>query len=220
MQGRFGGNTDRMIRLSAATLPGLCVVGLLCVSPVKADRSLAERANGYSGNTDFAATAGQQNSSDNQPLFHLDYRRKSAAEDCQVPVPPIGAISPFPVALRLGAMVSPRLKFDGGVDVTIPGLHLLPQMTTRIDADAIVSANFSGISTLVPVTFGQIYNLNLPVSSRVYLGGAIGPYFGDVTRFGGKIIVGAEFSRFGLEGNVHFAGTGNTLLTVQARIGL
>jgi len=220
MQRRFGAGTRRSMGPAASILFGLCAAALLCVSPVKADRSLADRVNSGVAVTDFDLTAPHQNVSDNQPLFHLDFLHGGEGADCQVPVPPIGAISPFPVALRLGAMVSPRLKFDGGVDVTIKGLHLLPQLTTRIDADAIVSANFARITTLVPITFGQIYNLNLPVSSRVYLGGAIGPYFGDVTRFGGKIIVGAEFSRIGLEGNVHFAGTGDPLLTVQARLGL
>jgi hypothetical protein len=158
-------------------------------------------------------------SSDYQPVFGIHYAPGSSRE-CQVPLPPVGAISPFPLALRLGAMLSPRTKFDGGIDATIRGLRILPGFTSRVDADAIVSVNFGGVSTLVPVTFDQIYQLNLPVNSRVYLGGGIGPYFGDRTRFGGKLIVGAEFSRIGLEGNVHFAGVGDTLFTVQARLGL
>jgi hypothetical protein len=167
-----------------------------------------------------AASAQLRRSSDYQPLFALDYVKSAGPADCQVPVPPVGAVSPFPIALRLGALVSPRFKFDGGIDATIPGVHLFPGLSTRVDADAIVSANFGGVSTLVPVTFDQIYNLNLPVGSRVYVGAGIGPYFGDRTRFGGKLIAGAEFNRIGLEGNLHFAGTGDTLFTVQARIGL
>ena len=77
------------------------------------------------------------------------------------------------------------------------------------------------VRTLFPVTFDQIYNLNLPVSSRVYVGGGVGAYFAHTTRFGGKVIVGAEIAKkFGLEGNLHFAGIGEALFTVQARIGL
>ena len=185
----------------------------------RADRALADRANAAARAEQTLAAPGVE-SSDYQPLFHLNYAPGVTGEDCQVPLPPVGSVSPFPLALRLGAMVSPRLKFAGGIDATLRGLRVLPGFTSRVDADAIVSANFGGISTIVPVTFDQIYNLNLPVSSRVYVGGGIGPYFGDVTRFGGKLIVGAEFNRFGLEGNIHFAGAGDPLFTIQARIGL
>src|SRR5947209_7839412 len=41
-------------------------------------------------------------------------------------IPGVGALSPFPINLRLGAMFSPRTKGAVGVDVSISGLHLLP----------------------------------------------------------------------------------------------
>jgi len=200
----------------AAVLLGLCAVGITPAT-ARAQGTLADRANGEANRARHARSS---DSSDYQPAFHLDYLHRGAASDCQVPLPPIGSVSPFPLALRLGAMVSPRTKFVGGIDVTLKGLNLAPNLSSRVDLDVIVSANFGGVSTLVPLTFDQIYNLNLPVSSRVYVGGGIGPYFGDTTRFGGKLLVGAEFSRFGLEGDIHFAGIGDTLFTVQARIGL
>jgi hypothetical protein len=82
---------------------------------------------------------------------------------------------PFPLHLRLGAMLSPRTKFDGGIDVTL-GRGILPSSTTRIDADAILSANFSGISTLVPITLDQIYSKGLIGGNRIYFGAGVGPY--------------------------------------------
>ena len=204
----------------AAIVLGVGAAGIMPGARATAQGTLADRANEAANRTQPSSNTRHDRPSDYQPAFHLDYLHRRAAKDCQIPLPPIGAVSPFPLALRLGVLVSPRTKFVGGIDATIPGLHLLPGFSSRVDLDAIVSANFGGVSTLVPLTFDQIYNLNLPVSSRVYVGGGIGPYFGDTTRFGGKLIVGAEFSRLGLEGNVHFAGSGDTLFTVQARIGL
>ena len=127
---------------------------------------------------------------------------------------------PFPLHLRLGALLSPRTKFDGGIDVTL-GRGILPSSTTRIDADVIASANFRGISTLVPITLDQIYSKGLLGGNRLYFGAGIGPYIADRTRLGGKLFVGADLAvRIGVEGAVHFSGTGDPLLTLQARIGL
>ena len=218
MRRRFSARAGRSSSQTFIAIFSLCTLALLPGSSALAERTLADRANETSREEHQAAYTRVASPSDYQPLYGIHYVRTAA--DCQVPLPPIGAVSPFPLALRLGAMVSPRVKFDGGIDATIRGFHLLPGFTSRVDADAIVSANFGGITTIVPVTFDQIYNLNLPVSSRVYLGGGVGPYFGDRTRFGGKLIAGAEFNRIGLEGNVHFSGAGQPLLTVQARLGL
>ena len=127
---------------------------------------------------------------------------------------------PFPLHLRLGAMLSPRTKFDGGIDVTL-GRGILPSLSTRIDLDAIVSANFHGISTLVPITLDQIYSKGLLGGNRLYFGAGVGPYIADKTRLGGKLFIGADLAvRIGVEGAVHFAGTGTPLLTLQARVGL
>lgn len=127
---------------------------------------------------------------------------------------------PFPLHLRLGAMLSPRTKFDGGIDVTL-GRGILPSLSTRIDLDAIISANFRGISTLVPITLDQIYSKGLLGGNRLYFGAGVGPYIADKTRIGGKLFIGADLAvRIGVEGAVHFAGTGEPLLTLQARVGL
>ncbi|HLK58918.1 MAG TPA: hypothetical protein VKU00_20255 [Chthonomonadaceae bacterium] len=136
-------------------------------------------------------------------------------------LPPVGVISPFPINIRLGAMISPNVKFDGGIDVTFSGFHLMPGLTTRIDADAIVSANFGGVSTLVPITVDQVFSKSLIAGSRIYLGAGVGPYIGDTTRFGGKAFVGAGLSsRLTAEVDVHFPGFGDPLVTVQTRFGL
>ncbi|HEV2473899.1 MAG TPA: hypothetical protein VGS41_14585 [Chthonomonadales bacterium] len=133
----------------------------------------------------------------------------------------VGALSPFPLYLRLGLMFSPRTKFDGGVDLTLSGLHLTPDLSSRIDADVIVSANFGGISTLIPITFDQIYSHGLVTGNQLYIGGGIGPYIGKVTRFGGKLLAGVNFtSRLGAEVDVHFPGWGDPLVTAQVRLGL
>lgn len=127
---------------------------------------------------------------------------------------------PFPLHLRLGAMLSPRTKFIGGIDATL-GRGLFPNSKTRVDVDAIVSANFHGISTLVPITLDQIYSKGLLGGNRLYFGAGIGPYISEKTRFGGKLFIGADLAvRVGVEGAVHFAGDGDPLLTVQARVGL
>ena len=139
---------------------------------------------------------------------------RAGRETCQLGIVP----SPVPIGIRLGAAVSPRLKFDGGIDVTIPGLSLARNFSTRVDFDAIVDANFGGFSTLFPLTFDQIYRLALPLGSSLYLGGGIGPYFGERTRFGGKLLIGGTItSHFGLEGAIHFQGYGDPIATVQAR---
>ena len=128
--------------------------------------------------------------------------------------------NPFPLHLRVGAMLSPRTKFDVGIDATL-GRGILPGLSTRIDADAILSANFHGISTLFPVTLDQIYSKGLIGGNRIYFGAGIGPYIADTTRFGGKLFIGADLAvRIGVEGAVHFSGSGDPLLTLQARVGL
>ena len=125
-----------------------------------------------------------------------------------------------PIAIRLGAMVSPRTKFVGGADFSFPNAKIGP-FYPRIDAEAIISANFGAISTLVPVTVNAVYSKTLPAGTHLYGGAGIGPYFGEVTRFGGKLFLGGDISRtFGLEGDVQFAGQGDALVTISARFGL
>lgn len=136
---------------------------------------------------------------------------------------PIGAVGDatglYTIALRLGLSVSPRTRFAGGIDVSLPRLSLGKGFTTRIDAEAIVSANFGGISTLIPLTFNQVYSKGVVASTRVYVGAGIGPYFGEITRFGGKIFVGAGISqKLGIELGVHFPGFDDPLVVIQARL--
>lgn len=128
---------------------------------------------------------------------------------------------PFPFALRLGAMISPRTKFAGGIDVSFPQLSIAHGFISRVDADVIVSFNFGGVSTLIPITFDQVYSKGLIAGSRIYGGAGIGPYIGDKTRFGGKLFVGGDFtSSLGAELGLHFSGYGDPLLTLQARVHL
>lgn len=143
-----------------------------------------------------------------------------AGEKCGQ-LPPVGMVSPFPISVRLGAMLSPQTKFDGGIDVTLTGVHLMPSLTTRIDADAILSANLGGVSTLFPITIDQIFSQGLVAGSKVYFGAGVGPYIGSSTRLGGKVFVGAGISsRLTGELSLHFPGYGDPLVTLQARLGL
>jgi hypothetical protein len=136
-------------------------------------------------------------------------------------VPSVGAFSPFPAALRLGAMVSPSTKADVGIDVTLPHLGIGANWDARFDADFIIASNFDGASLLVPLTFDEIYTHMLPGGAPIYFGGGIGAYIGNTTHFGGKVLVGAGLSRkLAAELGVHWPGFGETLVTLQLRIGL
>jgi hypothetical protein len=123
----------------------------------------------------------------------------------------------FTIGLRLGAVVSPDANFAGGVDVRVPGFRLLQGAYTRLDLDYLALKG----RDLVPITFDQIYELGIPLA-KVYLGLGIGPYFGDGTEFGGKILVGANLARLiGLEAAVHFVtDVRDPLVTIQARFAL
>jgi hypothetical protein len=206
-------------------LSAVCSIGLLTPAHAQetsvstalpagpAGSSLAERVNGIPRLT--GEWTSQGDSLIEGPLA-IDVCRARGGQ-----LPPVGAISPFPISLRLGAQISPRTKFVGGVDVTLSGFRIIPGLQTRIDADAIVSANFKGISTLIPVTIDQVYSKGLVAGKRIYLGGGIGAYIGEVTRFGGKVFAGADLtSRLGAEVDLHFAGVGTTLVTAHLRIGL
>ena len=125
----------------------------------------------------------------------------------------------YTVALRLGVAVTPRTRFIGGVDVTLPRLSLGRGFSTRVDAEAIVSANFGGVSTLIPLMFNQVYSKGVVGKTRVYVGAGIGPYFGEITRFGGKVFVGAGITeKLGVELNVYFPGFDEAYVGIQARL--
>ena len=133
---------------------------------------------------------------------------------------PVPNPTPFPFDIRGGALLSPKGKLDLGVDCTLPDLHLLPTLTTRLDADAIFGANIGGSQTIFPITFDQLYSKALPGTTSIYFGGGAGMYLGGRSRFGGKVVLGATFNRFGVEANLHFSGSGEPLLSLQGRLAL
>ncbi len=133
----------------------------------------------------------------------------------------ISLTNPLDFHIRLGAMVSPRTKFVGGADVTIPGLGFGTGFSTRVDAIAIVSANIGGLSTIIPLTINEVYSKGVVTGTRFYGGAGIGPYIGKVTRFGGKLFVGVDVtSRLSGELGIHFSGYGDPLVTLEARLPL
>lgn len=127
--------------------------------------------------------------------------------------------NPLPLHLRVGLTLSPHVDFDGGLDVIVPGLHLLPQLKTRVDLDVLAGVNFKGISTLVPLTFDQVYTPSLTGVSGFYFGGGIGPFFANNVHFGGKVFAGASLtSRLGIEGDAYFDDQGDTVLGLMLRV--
>ncbi len=130
------------------------------------------------------------------------------------------SLSPFPIHLRLGGMLSPTSKLAVGADVTITGVHLMPSVNTRIDGDVILGGNLGGSQTFFPVTLDELYSKTLPGGTAIYFGPGAGMFFGGRTRFGGKVALGASVNRFGVEADLDFAGIGNPLFLLQARVGL
>lgn len=161
---------------------------------------------------------------DSAPTLTSNSRARLARRGGQIPG--AGLLpNPLRVTLRLGAMVSPRLGFAGGVDLTVPKLSILPNWETRIDADVIIVGRPSPLSfnytTFIPVTINQVYSKGVVSGTRFYFGAGVGPYFGKVTRLGGKVFVGADLtSRLSVEAGVHFSGTGDPLVTGQVRFPL
>lgn len=125
------------------------------------------------------------------------------------------------LTLRGGAMVSPRGAGLAGLDVDIPSASLGNGFHGRVDADAIIKANFGGIDTIFPVTFDQIYYSPAGANGHnVYWGGGLGAVLNGPVRFDGKLILGTELAkRVGAELNVHFTSH-DVLLTLLARIHL
>ena len=133
----------------------------------------------------------------------------------------ISLTNPLDFHIRLGALVSPRTKFIGGADVTIPGLGFGTNFSTRVDAQAIVSANIGGVSTIIPLTINEVYSKGVLPATRIYGGVGVGPYIGKVTRIGGKLFVGVDLAaKVSGELGVHFSGYGDPLITLEARLPL
>jgi len=142
---------------------------------------------------------------------------------------PARAASPDPVsstlnplsnlALRGGAMVSPRGAGLVGLDFTLPSIvGIGTGAHTRIDADVIFKANFGGVNTIIPVTIDQLYSAPASVTGRtVYYGGGLGAILSGPAKFDGKLVLGMDLVKsLGAELNVHFTEH-DTLLTILAR---
>jgi hypothetical protein len=81
--------------------------------------------------------------------------------------------------------------------------------------------NVNDVSTLFPVTIDLVYNKALLAGSKFYAGAGIGPYFGNITRFGGKVLVGfSPTSNLAAEAELHFPGDSELPPTVMLRLGL
>lgn len=217
--------SPRIRSLCSHIAPALLIIGSTTVQAQTKPRTektieTLQSSNFVSKSQGVSKTYALDLSSVSQP-HRFSLASGSVKNRCQVPLPSLGSLSPFPIALRLGVMLSPNTKFVGGADVTLNGLKLLPGFSSRIDADVFLDLNRRGVSTLIPVTFDQVYTKNIVLGSRVYIGGGVGAYIGEVTRFGGKVFVGAGLkSNLGIEGTAHFYNTGEPLLTIQARVSL
>ena len=133
----------------------------------------------------------------------------------------IGA-GPFSnLSIHAGAMVRPRGAALAGVDVDVTSLSLGNGFHGRLDADAIIKANFGGVNTIFPVTFDQLYyGPNVVGGHNLYYGGGAGAVFGGGTTLDLKLVLGSEIThKFGGEVNVHF-NHHNTIVTLFTRIHL
>ena len=125
------------------------------------------------------------------------------------------------IALRGGAMVSPRGAGLVGADFSLPNSNVgNGAWHVRIDADAIIKANFGGVNTAIPVTVDLLSYAPSggPSGHNIYYGGGLGAVFGGRSVFDGKLVLGTELtSKIGAELNVHFTEH-DTLLTLLARL--
>jgi hypothetical protein len=125
------------------------------------------------------------------------------------------------LALRAGALVSPRVAGLIGIDATLPRFSIAPGWKGRLDVDVIISASLINTNTAVPVTINQIYYQPQTGKTDVYAGFGIGAIFGGDANFTGKLILGANFtSRFSGEVNVHFTDREKTLVLLLGRFRL
>ena len=206
--------------LSTHVRPRVGAVSLLCGALFTGYSGLSAMADGSTANSGAGIVAHLSGDSAMQTaakkLDEAATLRPSGRQSCVGVTNP----TPFPINLRIGALLSPKGKLDIGADLTLPDLHILPSLTTRIDADAIFGANIGGSQTIIPVTFDQLYTKSLPGTTSFYFGGGAGLYLGGRSRFGGKAVVGATFNRFGVEADLHFSGSGDPLLSLQGRIAI
>lgn len=143
------------------------------------------------------------------------------------------------VGLKLGAQVSPRFSFAGGLDIELSRLSIAPGWSSRLDADVLLEPTndglFSQLNSTVGLTFNQIYSRRQSNGRRLYGGAGIGYYIVPVIagygllgadysgrgHLGGKVLFGAEFtSTTGVEASVHIIDGSRPLFAIQARLKL
>ena len=129
-----------------------------------------------------------------------------------------GEVELINIALRGGAMFSPRGAGLAGLDFDLPQLSLMPNWSGRVDADVIFKANFSGLRTVVPVTLNQIYTSPNVAGRSVYFGGGAGALLGGKAKLDIKALAGVGLTRnMDIEVNAHFL-EGDTLVTALVRL--
>ena len=117
--------------------------------------------------------------------------------------------------IRAGIMTLPQGGFVGGVDFEVPSLHLFG-LTTRIDGEAIFFNK-----TSFPITINEIYSKGLFHGLKIYVGAGAGIFMGEQSRFGAKAFGGIDLtSKFGIEGDVYFAGSGVSQVGFMVRLSL
>lgn len=127
-------------------------------------------------------------------------------------------ISGTNIALRGGAMFSPRGAGLAGLDFDLPQLSLMPNWSGRVDADVIFKANFSGLRTVVPVTLNQIYTSPNVAGRSFYFGGGAGALLGGKAKLDIKALAGVGLTRnMDIEVNAHFLER-DTLVTALVRL--
>jgi hypothetical protein len=152
------------------------------------------------------------------------------------------SLPPVTTAIRLGAQLSPRFSFVGGLDVDFNRLSLGPGWSSRLDLEALSEPRSDGFlsafNTTLAATFNQIYAPYYRHYQRrpVYVGFGIGYYgspepdgtsgllgngYRNVGHFGGKVFIGSQFtSTTSAEIGIHFPGVGTPLVAAQLRLKL
>jgi len=129
-------------------------------------------------------------------------------------------VMPVTMSLRGGVMVAPRSAGLAGIDMAVPSVSLMDGWEGRLDVDVIFKANFSEISTVVPVTFSQVHYMQDVSGHSVYYGAGAGALLGGKAKLVGKGLLGMELSpRLGVEGNL-LVTSDKTMVTLVGRLHL
>lgn len=127
---------------------------------------------------------------------------------------------PVTMSLRGGLMVSPRSAGHAGIDIAVPSVSIMDGWEGRIDADVIFKANFSSVSTAVPVTFSLVRYSDNVRGHSAYLGIGAGTLLGGKSKLLAKGILCVEVGpKLGVEGNILFSES-KTMVLLTARLHL